>query len=99
MLPKMAEKQFWGKSPVDSAYTLWVENFVEITLSCTVSEISVFVFTQKFKMATKKWRESDFCEKLPVDSEDTLWVKNLVKITLSRTVSEITTWLQKMSGK
>ena len=32
-----------GKSPVDSAHTLWVKNFVEIALSCTVFEINAFL--------------------------------------------------------
>ena len=36
---KWRENNFWEKSPVDSAVTLWVKNFVEITLSCTVSKI------------------------------------------------------------
>ena len=42
------------KPPVDCAETLWVKNFVEITLSRSISEINVFLrFTQKFKMAAK----------------------------------------------
>ena len=37
-----------------SLYTLWVENFDEIALSLTVSEIlGFFCFSQKFKMAAK----------------------------------------------
>ena len=53
-----------------------------------------FHFTQKFKMATKKWRQSDFCKMSPVHSADTLWVQNFVKIALSRTVCEINTFLR-----
>ena len=51
---KMAQKQFWEKSPVDSADTLGVKTLDKIVLSCTVSEINAFIcFTQKFKMAAK----------------------------------------------
>ena len=42
------------KSPVHSADTLRVKNFLEIALSRSVSEINTFLnFTLKFKMATK----------------------------------------------
>ena len=34
---KWKENDFWGKSPVDSGDTLWVKNFIEIALSCTLS--------------------------------------------------------------
>ena len=67
-----------------------VQNFVEIALSRTISEINALLhFTQKFKMAAKSGGKVIFCEKLPVDSAYTLWVKNLVEIALSRTVSKI----------
>ena len=33
------ERDFGGKLPVHSAENLWVKNFVEIALSCTISEI------------------------------------------------------------
>ena len=50
----MAVKDFWEKSPVDSADTLGVKHFIEITLSRTVIEINAFLpFTQKFKLAAK----------------------------------------------
>ena len=39
----MAGKHFWEKTPVDSADTLRVKNFVEIDPSCTVSEINAFL--------------------------------------------------------
>ena len=54
----------------------------------------VLRFTQKFKMATKKWRESDFCKMLPVHSADILQVQNFVEIALSCTVSEINALLR-----
>ena len=34
----MEGKQFWENMPVHSGETLWVKNFVEITLSHTISE-------------------------------------------------------------
>ena len=43
---------FCEMSPVDTADTLGVKNFVKFALSHSVSEINVFVrFTQRFKMA------------------------------------------------
>ena len=60
-----------------------VKNFIEITLSCTISKIKALLrFTQKFKMATKSGGKMIFT-KSPVDSADTLWVKNFVEIALS----------------
>ena len=51
---KMTGKDFCENSPVDSADTLWVKNFVKIALTRTVIEITVFLhFTHKFKMAAK----------------------------------------------
>ena len=41
-IPHTWENDFWGKSPVDSADTLWVKNYVKITLSHSVSEINTF---------------------------------------------------------
>ena len=55
---KWSEDDFGEKSPVDSAYTLWVQNFVEVALSGPVSEINAFLcLTQKFKIAAKSgWK-------------------------------------------
>ena len=52
---KLRENDFWEKSPIDSANTLWIKNnFVEIVLSCSVSEINPFFrLTQKSKMDAK----------------------------------------------
>ena len=87
---KWQESDFWEKSPVDSAYTLQIKNFVEITLSHTVSKINALLrFTQKIQDGRQKWRESHFCEMSPVDSPYTLCVKNFVEISLSRTFSKI----------
>ena len=38
---KWRENNFWENSPLDSADTLRVKNFVEIALSSTVSKINV----------------------------------------------------------
>ena len=38
------DSDFCLKLSVDSSYTLRAKNFVEIALSCTVSEVSVFMF-------------------------------------------------------
>ena len=58
---KKRENNFCEKSPVDSADTLRVKNFVEIALSCSISEINTFLhFTQKFKMATKSGGKTIF---------------------------------------
>ena len=48
------ENDFGENLPADFVDTLGVQNFVEITLARSVSEINTFLcFTQKFKMATK----------------------------------------------
>ena len=56
---KWRENDFWEKSLVYSADTLWVKNFIEIAVSRSVSEINAFLhFTQKFKMAAKSSRKT-----------------------------------------
>ena len=69
--------------PVDSADTLWVKNFLKITLSHTIK--TCFYVLHR----NSRWRENDFCENLSVYSPDTLWVKNVVKIALAHSISEI----------
>ena len=60
---KWQENNFWEKSPVDSADNLRVKNFVEITLSRSISEINRFLhFTQKFKMAAKSGGKTTFAK-------------------------------------
>ena len=86
---KLWESVFCKMSPIHSADTLWVKNFVEIALTRTVSEINaLWHFTWKFKMAAKV-AGSDFCLTSPVDSSYTMQAKNFVKIAPSRSVSEI----------
>ena len=63
---KCRESDFCKMSPVHSADTLWVQNFVEIALSHTISEMNVLLrFTQKFNMDVYS----------PVDSAYILWDK------------------------
>ena len=95
----MGENNFLEKSPVDSAYTLRVKNFVKITLSRTSSEINAFLrFTQKLKMAAKNGGKR-FLGKVASRFSDTrggggcvcvcVCVKNFIEISLSYTVSQI----------
>ena len=59
---------FCKMSPVHSADTLRVQNFVEIALSHTISEKNALLrFMQKFKMAAKSGGKARFVKKLPVD--------------------------------
>ena len=65
---KWRENDFCKMSPVQSADTMQVQNFVKIALSHTVSEMNALLrFTQKFKMATKSGRKAIFAKKSPVD--------------------------------
>ena len=87
---KWRENDFCKKWPVNSTDTLRVKNFIEITLSRSVSEINVFfALNTEIQDGHQKWREKQFCKNSPVDSADTLWVKNFVKIALPRSVSAI----------
>ena len=61
MAAKSSGNDFYEKSPVDSAGTLWVKNSVEIALSRSIFEINMFLqFTQKFKMAAQSGRKTIF---------------------------------------
>ena len=60
---KWQENNFCEKSPIDSTDTLRIRNFIEIALSCSVSEINVFLcLTKKFKMATKSGGKQIFAK-------------------------------------
>ena len=51
---KWRENNFWKEIPDDFADNLEVKNLVEITLSCTISQINAFLhFLQNIKMADK----------------------------------------------
>ena len=55
------ETDFWQNLTDEYVYTLGVKNFVNLSLSCTISEIHAFLnFTQKFKMAAKNDRKAMF---------------------------------------
>ena len=59
----MAGTDFCKMSPVYSAVTLRVQNFVEIALSRTVSKKNALLhFTQKFKMAARSGRKVIFAK-------------------------------------
>ena len=60
-----------------------------LKISIGVPDKCVLCFMQKFKMATKKWRESGFCKMSPVHSTNNLPVQIFFEIALSRTVSKI----------
>ena len=67
MVAKSDGKTVLQKSPVDSSNTMWVKNFVEISLSCSVSEINAFFafyasrsVSEKFKMAAKSGGKTIF---------------------------------------
>ena len=64
---KWRENDFWDTVAEDSVHTLWVKNFVKITLSRTISEKNAFLyFTQKFNMAVKNGWKTIFGKKLHV---------------------------------
>ena len=87
----MAGKRFLGKPfPDDSTDTLGVKSFVKIALSCTVSEISVFLcFTKKFKMAAKNSRKMIFGKSRNRTLRIPFGSNFFSQIALSHTISEI----------
>ena len=89
MATKNVEKTIFGKnaSCLCGYPGGGVNNFNEITLSRTISEINAFY--AEIQDGRQKWQEIDFWEKPPVDSANTLRIKNVDEIALSRTVSEI----------
>ena len=67
----------------------WSQNFAEIALCHTISEIKDFLgFLQKLKMAAKIGRRQFFGKSRQM-TLNALGVKNFVKITPSGTISEI----------
>ena len=59
---KWRESDFCKTSPVHSADTMKVKNFVEIALSRTVSEINALY--AEIQDGCQNWRESDFLRKV-----------------------------------
>ena len=70
----------------------WVENFDEITLSCTVKKIeanscfSIFGKNLKIQNGRHFWEKENFLKLPRVHFLDTLWVENFNEITLFCTV-------------
>ena len=77
--------------------TLWVENFDEIALSCTVKEIeanlcfAIFGKNSKIQNGRHFWGGRKFLENFAQSIKEcnTLWVENFDEIALSDTVKEI----------
>ena len=73
----------------------WVENFDEITLSCTVKKIeanscfSIFGKNSKNQNGRHFWGGENFLKIARIHSLHTLWLENFDEIALSRTVKEI----------
>ena len=73
----------------------WVENFDEITLSCTVKEIeanscfSIFGKNSKNQNGRHFWGGENFLKIARIHFLHTLWVENFDEIALSHTVKEI----------
>ena len=72
----------------------WVENFDEITLSCTVKKIeayscfSIFSKTLKIQNGHHFWEKEYFLKIAKRHFLDTLWVENFNEITLFCTVMQ-----------
>ena len=87
---KWQESDFCEKSSVHPADTLRVQNFFQISLSHTVSEMCFCVLRRNLRWPLKmagKWFFAKSCQNtlwIP-----TLWLKNFAEIALSHTVSEI----------
>ena len=63
MAAKSGGNAIFVKSRQYTAVTLWVQNFVKIALSRTVSKINVLLrFTHKLKMATKSGGKAIFAK-------------------------------------
>ena len=85
-------KFFWKLPRVHFLDTLWVENFNEITLFCTVKAslcFSILGKNSKIQNGHHFWGGENFLENCRVHSLDTLWVENFDEIALSHTVKEI----------
>ena len=73
----------------------WVENFYEITLSCTVKKIeanfcfSIFGKNLKIQNGRHFWGGENFLKIAKSTFLDSLWVENFDEIALSRLVKEI----------
>ena len=85
-------KIFWKLARVHFLDTLWVENFNEITLFCTVKGNMCFSNlgkNSKIQNGRHMWGGEIVWKLQRVHFLDTLLVENFDKIALSRTVKEI----------
>ena len=89
-LQKWRVNDFRDNSPVDSAHTLGIKNFIEIALARSGSKINMFY--AKIQDGRQKWWENDFCAKTPIEYAGTLRVKNFVKKFLVCFISKINTF-------
>ena len=81
----------------DSTYTLWVKNFIEIAISCTVSKINAFWDLCRIL----EWPPKNVRILFLGKSGRKLYIhpggKKLRRIALSHTVSKINTFLRRIS--
>ena len=95
--PFLGRGKFLENCRVHSLDTLWVENFDEIGLSCTIKEIEAYmcfaIFGKNSKIQNGRhfWGGENFLKISTVEFSDTQWVENFDEIALSRTVKEIET--------
>ena len=85
-------KIFWKLPRVHFLDSLWVENFNEITLFCTVKAslcFAIFGKNSKIQNGRHMWGGKIFGKLQRVHFLDTRWVENIAEIALSRTVKEI----------
>ena len=70
----------------------WIENFDEITLSCTVKKIeanfcfSIFGKNLKIQNGRHFWEEENFLKIPRVHFLDTLWVENFTEISSNNSI-------------
>ena len=90
------EGKIFGKlQKLHSSDTLWVENFDEIALSCTVKEIeanlcfAIMGKNSKIQNGRHFWGGENVGKLQRLFFLDTQWVENFDEIALSRTVKEI----------
>ena len=81
---KWQKNNFWKEIPDNFADNQGVKNLVEITLSCTVSQINaVLHFLQNFKLADQYAGNTFFSKNWQMTMQTPWGVNNLVEITIS----------------
>ena len=89
---KWRESDFCKMSPVHSADTLWIQNFVEIAFLHRFGDKCTFALYAEIQDGCQKWWRSDCCE---VASRPCIYPvgQKFDRIALSRTVSEISVFM------